>query len=310
MSIQINLHQLYVFYMVIEHGGIRAAAKILHVSPAAVTMQVKRLEQWLGFYLFKRHVHPLIPTDEALEMLPMTKEMFTLAFSLDAKLHEMMRRVQGEIRLGVHEVPAQTIIPTLLQYMTKKLPLATINIVVGDPEKTLQRIKNREIHIGLVGSDIISSEMEEIPFITATPFLAVCKNNPLGFDGPIPVQALENMPILLQSKASDFTRHVQKYAAESGVKFKAGMQNITAAIAKKIIPYSDYGAFFSDFSICEELQEGSVKVVQLLPPPPPLHLSFVCLRGEKQNTTMRQFLESLPSPEEFTGLWEKSALKK
>lgn len=61
---------------------VRAAAE-LHVTPAAISYQVKRLENYLGVQLFQRLSHGLLLTDTSERLLPELRQAFSL---LDAAM--------------------------------------------------------------------------------------------------------------------------------------------------------------------------------------------------------------------------------
>ncbi|HEY7273277.1 MAG TPA: LysR family transcriptional regulator ArgP [Actinoplanes sp.] len=54
--------QLATFQAVIEHGSFDAAARVLHVTPSAVSQRIKALEQVVGQVLVRR-ARPCVPTD-------------------------------------------------------------------------------------------------------------------------------------------------------------------------------------------------------------------------------------------------------
>lgn len=57
-------------------GSFAAAAKALHVSPAAISHQIKALEDHLGIDLFERHHRKVVPTRAAKAALPRLQEGF------------------------------------------------------------------------------------------------------------------------------------------------------------------------------------------------------------------------------------------
>ena len=51
----LSFRQLRVFLEVAQRGGITAAANALHLTPPAVSMQIKELENQVGLQLFDRN---------------------------------------------------------------------------------------------------------------------------------------------------------------------------------------------------------------------------------------------------------------
>ena len=58
----LNINQLRAFYMVSKMGSITKAAQELMVTPPAVTMQIKQLEETVGIRLLVREGNSIQPT--------------------------------------------------------------------------------------------------------------------------------------------------------------------------------------------------------------------------------------------------------
>src|SRR3981081_665228 len=82
------LNALRAFEAAARHASFKIAAKELHVTPGAVSHQVKLLEQHLGVQLFRRITRKLELTTEAHAMLPKVRE------GLEA-LHAAVDRVRA-----------------------------------------------------------------------------------------------------------------------------------------------------------------------------------------------------------------------
>ena len=75
---------LRAFEAAARHLSFKKAAEELHVTPAAVSQQIKGLESYLGVPLFRRLTRALELTDQALAMLPKVREGFDcLAAAVD-----------------------------------------------------------------------------------------------------------------------------------------------------------------------------------------------------------------------------------
>ena len=92
------LNSLRAFEAAARHRSIRKAATELHVTPAAISQQVKGLEEYLGVQLFRRAGGGLILTQEAEASVAKLREGFAaLAGAVDLMQapHQM-----GQIRIG------------------------------------------------------------------------------------------------------------------------------------------------------------------------------------------------------------------
>lgn len=61
------LRALIAFEASVRHASFKHAADELHITPGAVSQQVQKLEQWLGYALFTRQVRQLQVTDQGMK---------------------------------------------------------------------------------------------------------------------------------------------------------------------------------------------------------------------------------------------------
>ncbi len=71
-----SLNWLRAFEAAARHTSFAEAAKELNVTPAAISQQVKQLEEWLGTALFTRQPRSLTLTDAGLGYLPIVRQAF------------------------------------------------------------------------------------------------------------------------------------------------------------------------------------------------------------------------------------------
>ena len=80
---------LRAFEAAARHLSFKRAAEELHVTPAAVSQQIKALEDYLGVPLFRRLTRALELTEYAVAMLPKVREGFDcLAAAIDSTRHQ------------------------------------------------------------------------------------------------------------------------------------------------------------------------------------------------------------------------------
>ena len=95
------LNALRVFQAVMQHRSFRAAADELHVSPQAVSLQIKGLEDALGLPLFLRKGRSIDPSEQAILLAHFVNAGF-------AEIEEGVRRItrsQTRNRINVNASP-------------------------------------------------------------------------------------------------------------------------------------------------------------------------------------------------------------
>ena len=88
------LHALRAFEVAARCGGFTRAARELHVTPAAVSHQIKSLESHLGVELFRRLPRGLEITEAGRKLLPQLTRGFD-HFARQSELRLRLRRLSG-----------------------------------------------------------------------------------------------------------------------------------------------------------------------------------------------------------------------
>ena len=88
------LNSLRAFEAAARHLSFTKAAEELHVTPAAVSQQVKALEDYCGVQLFRRLTRALMLTDAGQAVLPALKESFDL-------LGDVTERLMADQKAGI-----------------------------------------------------------------------------------------------------------------------------------------------------------------------------------------------------------------
>ncbi|WP_415904777.1 LysR substrate-binding domain-containing protein [Neptuniibacter sp. QD48_55] len=85
------LRAVIAFEAAVRHGSFKEAAEELHITPGAVSQQVRKLEEWLGYPLFVREIRKLTVTEKGMSY-----------FSLIAPALEQLSKASGLARTKDH----------------------------------------------------------------------------------------------------------------------------------------------------------------------------------------------------------------
>lgn len=113
-----HLNSLRAFDAVARHMSFAKAAGELGVTPAAVSQQIKLLEDYLGFELFRRAKRAIFLTDAAQLMLPEVREGFDLVASGLSRART--QRVRRHLVVSITpSVAAKWLVPRLERFTTQ-----------------------------------------------------------------------------------------------------------------------------------------------------------------------------------------------
>ncbi|OLL31238.1 LysR family transcriptional regulator [Burkholderia sp. SRS-W-2-2016] len=131
----LDLDVLSMMVAVADAGTISGAAKLVHRSQSAVSMQIRALETVLGKTLFIRHPRSVVPTQEGEVLLTYARRM--LALRDEAWAAVVRPDVTGRVVIGVPDDYASSLFPPILKKFSATYPKVEIQ-VIGLPSVALQ----------------------------------------------------------------------------------------------------------------------------------------------------------------------------
>lgn len=122
----ISTDGLRTFVMVVEIGGFAKAGDLLGLSQPAVSLQIKRLEDVLGYKLFKKQGQRQVLNQYGELLLPMAKQMMQ---HNDAILQQFTsENIAGKVRLGIPSEFAARILPSIIGDFVALYPEVSLEV--------------------------------------------------------------------------------------------------------------------------------------------------------------------------------------
>jgi LysR family hydrogen peroxide-inducible transcriptional activator len=157
-----NIQQLEYIVAVDEHRHFQKAADACFVTPATLSMMVKKLEQELNIILFDRSRQPVIPTETGAAIIEKAKIVLHHIAELKDTAKYASEEIAGEIRLAI--------IPTLAPYLShlflpkflKQYPKLRIKLYEWNTTQIVEALKHNRVDIGIAATPL------EVPEITET----------------------------------------------------------------------------------------------------------------------------------------------
>lgn len=142
-----DLALLRAFVAVVETGGMTSAARTLNLTQAAVSQQIRRLEEFFATQLIDRnHRRPVLtPVGERLfgnarRMLALNDEIWATMTSPD---------FEGEVRLGVPHDIVTPFIPPILKSFNQYWPQVRVTLMCLPTLNLLEMLDNKQIDVTL-----------------------------------------------------------------------------------------------------------------------------------------------------------------
>lgn len=120
-----KMEMLRTFVAVVDAGSFVGAAELVSLTPSAVSLQIKQVEQYFGRSLFDRSKATAVPTPFGLETATVVREAM---LSVEALRQRRVRRVYGSIRLGLIHSVLVSVAPIALQRLRNEYPELDVKI--------------------------------------------------------------------------------------------------------------------------------------------------------------------------------------
>lgn len=144
-----NLRQLEVFQAVMQTGNMSAAARLVCITPSAVSKTISHTELQLGYKLFTRLKGAIAPTPEA-------TVLFAESTAIHGKLAELRRIAinlrqtdEGQVRLAALPSVSHEFLPAVLQLHASRHPAVHVEVRTLHQDQMAQALLTRAVDFAL-----------------------------------------------------------------------------------------------------------------------------------------------------------------
>ncbi|MFK0686656.1 LysR family transcriptional regulator [Mesorhizobium sp. IMUNJ 23033] len=148
MSRNLDVALLRTFLTIAEEGQMTAAGRRLHLTQAAISQQVRRLEESLNCKLFFRGNRSLRLTPAGDRLLSGARAIVKLNDDVQAEMSEPP--MLGEVRLGAPTDIVNSFLPTALRVFAREYPRVEVTLVCRTSPKLTEDWLSGEIDIAIV----------------------------------------------------------------------------------------------------------------------------------------------------------------
>lgn len=147
MARNIDIGLLRAFTAVVETGSVTEAATTLSLTQAAVSQQIKRLEELFGKPIFLRARRKLALSPDGERLLPHAQRMIALN---DETWRAMAAPAfDGEVRLGVPYDLVARFLPRVLRRFDKRFPNVRVSLMTSTSRLLLDALSRGELDLTL-----------------------------------------------------------------------------------------------------------------------------------------------------------------
>ncbi len=142
----LNFKHLRYFWAVAHSGNLTRAAEQLYVSQSALSVQIRKLEEWLGHDLFERQGKRLVLTEAGRIALDHADTIFGVGDELVSTLRDSGTRSRQVLRVGALSNLSRNFQSAYLEPLFGDTDVLVV-VRSGDQAKLLMELENHDIDV-------------------------------------------------------------------------------------------------------------------------------------------------------------------
>ena len=256
-----TFRQLRVFSEVARQLSFAKAARALHLTPPAVTMQVRELEGHVGMPLFDRSGRSVTLTTAGEYMLVYTRKMLATLKDAEDTAARLLKLEVGTLTIGMVST-AKYFLPHLLAQFRREHEGIEIRLAVGNREQLVQMLHANEVDIAIMGRPPKELATRAEPFAAHPHMFVAPVGHPLTQAGPLTPEALRDQGFILREEGSGTRAALEKFLLQARVEPRVTMEMASNETIKQAVIAGMGLSFLSLHTLGLELDNG---LIALLP---------------------------------------------
>ena len=203
-----------------RHGSFRAAAEAENLTPSAVSLQMRTLEEAWDLTLFERSQRTPKLTETGLALVG-EAEAVLAAYDGLADQVSPKDEISGELILGAVPTTLTGLVPLALSQLKKRHPGIRVRIVPGLSNQLLSEIERGQIHAAVISRpDLLSRSMRFARLAEEVLVLLVSENTE---DLP-PADLLRSRPFIRFNRDAVVGKQIESWLQTNGIPVHDAME--------------------------------------------------------------------------------------
>lgn len=212
-----NQKQLGAFRMVMRHGSITEASRVLSVSQPAVSRLIADLEASVGFALLLRTGGRAIPTPEAYELFQEVERMFYSLDRLSVAADEIRSLKRAVFRMASMPMVSFEILPLALRKVVERFGGIDISHDVHTSSRILNLLASRQIDLGVAQTDPGRKDVEVLASFRTHCVCVMSPSHPFAGRDSIRPEDLADQALITLNFRTLTHSYMARCFAEAGV---------------------------------------------------------------------------------------------
>jgi DNA-binding transcriptional LysR family regulator len=253
----VEIRQLKAFVAIAESGTFTAAALRVHVTQAAISMQIRQLETELGAKLFVRAPRHVILTEAGEHLLHRARQILREHDAAIEEIAELAGAERGRLRIGSASAMVLTDpLPKILKDIRKRHPRAELSVISGTSESLVEQILAGELDLAFVSLPVEARGIQTERLSEDQLVAIASPRHRLSKQRTVSAYTLAGEKLILGERGGNTRRLIDQFFAQAGVTLNVAMELSRQAAIKRMVE-EDMGVGVVPLqSVREEVEKG------------------------------------------------------
>ncbi|CAN5617894.1 LysR substrate-binding domain-containing protein [soil metagenome] len=214
-----EIRQLKAFLAIAETKTFTAAAKRGNITQAAVSMQIRQLEEEVGLPLFTRTPRRVILTEAGEHLVERARKILREHDDALAEIAELAGAEHGRLRIGSASAMFATAqLPSILEKLKEKFARAEITVNSGTSQVLVEKIMHGDIDMAFVSLPVETANIQTDLLFSDEIVAIAHPSHPLAKEKYISAATLAGEQLILGEHGGNTRRMIDDFFAAANVR--------------------------------------------------------------------------------------------
>ena len=254
-----EIRQLRAFVAIAESGTFTAGALRVHVTQAAISMQIRQLETEINARVFVRAPRHVILTEAGEHLLQRARHILREHDAALDEIAELAGAERGRLRIGSASAMVLTEqLPTVLKELRKQHPAAEISVMSGTSETLVDQILAGELDIAFVSLPVDVRGIQTQRLSEDQLVAIASPRHKLAKQRTISAFTLAGEKLILGERGGNTRRLIDQFFAQAGVTLRVAMELSRQTAIRRMVEEDMGVGIVPLHSVRDEVEKGKL----------------------------------------------------
>lgn len=287
-----TLHQLAIFGEVARHGSMTKAAKHLHMTQPAVSIQLKQLQETIGLPLVEVVGRKLYLTQAGEKLQKVYENVHRELESFDATVSQLKGGLTGTLTISAAST-AKYFLPYLLGEFQQRYPGIDISLKVTNRNEVLNHLESNAFDLAVLTQLPKGDQYKSFSFLDNPLMMGAPPDHRLVGKKNIEISELQDEQFIFRESGSGTRMVMEQFLADHSIPSSPIMKLGTNEAVKQAIMAGIGLSMISGLSVRSEQKLGNIKILDIREFPIMTRWHMVYHKDKRLSPVTVNFLEFL-----------------